>query len=83
MQFSSFPTFLHCSKYLRSTFFRFSTAQFSCDETLLLERIILSEQCGVLLSPCYPENYPEDLANGIKIWDINANGASDAPVVGK
>jgi len=63
-------------------FVLFFAALFSCDEPFTLERIILTEQCGVLLSPCYPDVYPNELGNGVKLWDIDANIESDVPVVG-
>ena len=59
------------------------TDRFSCEDTRALERIILTAQCGLIISPCYPDNYPEEVGNGHKIWDVDANGAGNPPVVGK
>ena len=44
---------------------------------------MLTKKCGTLISPCYPNEYPEEVANGAKLWDINANKDNFAPVVGK
>lgn len=36
-----------------------------------------------MLSPCYPDDYPEELGNGVKMWTIEAYNKSSVPVAGK
>ncbi|XP_076817118.1 uncharacterized protein LOC143462746 isoform X1 [Clavelina lepadiformis] len=56
-----------------------NVSEFDCADKGRLERISLNETCGDIFSPCYPDNYPTEVSNYFKIWDLNAITLS-APV---